>query len=310
MVAEVIHRFPEKRQIRVGASITRGVKSYDIPPHLRPGGVVSTKILRSAGYSHRDIRQLQLSGDLVENLRPGWWSLRGADPEVVSAVRAGGVMTCVSALAWFGVYRPFGDDDLHVRASRGRTGPAAKVRNCSPGRGPAPVIAVDDPLLAVGAAVRCLDVENAVAVLDSMIRTGIATADDLSRRLDGSARGRDLLRRCDWADSGTESLVRVRLRAHNLRVRTQVSIDGVGRVDLVVGERLVIEIDSKAHHTDLAHYREDRRRDRRLAELGYREIRVTWEEVMFGWQEVERQILAIVHRGEHHWPRHRGPRDR
>ncbi|MCI1747398.1 MAG: endonuclease domain-containing protein [Acidipropionibacterium sp.] len=286
------------------------MKSYDIPPHLRPGGVVSTRVLRSAGYSYRDIRQLHLSGDLVENLRPGWWSLRGADPAVVAAVRAGGVMTCVSSLVKYGVYRPFGDDDLHVRASRGEIRAAATIKNCSPGRGPAPVVAVDHPLIAVRAAIRCLDVENAVAVLDSMIRTRIATVEDLRQELSDLPRGRDLLGRCDRADSGTESLVRVRLRALNLKVRSQVQIDGVGRVDLVVGERLVIEVDSKAHHTDLANYRADRIRDRRLAELGYRELRVTWEEVMFGWEGVEQQILAMVHRGDHHWPRRRAPGDR
>lgn len=280
------------------------MKSIDLPPDLCPGGVVSTTVLRSLGSSYEDIREWAAVGQLVGHPRKGWWELPNAEAEVLRAVHAGGVLTCVSALVRLGAYRPFGDTELHVRARRGRI-VARGVRNCSPGRGPAPVIAVDEPLVAVRAAIRCLDVENAVAVLDSMVRNRIATTEDLRQELGGGSRGRDLLRRCSRADSGAESLVRVRLRALNLTVRSQVCIDGVGRVDLVVGERLVIEVDSRAHHTDLANYRSDRVRDRRLAELGYRELRVTWEEVMFGWEEVERQILAMVHRGDHYWPRRR-----
>lgn len=285
------------------------MKSIELPPDLCPGGVVSTAVLRSLGNSYEDIRELAASGLLVGHPRRGWWELPNAEAEVVHAVRAGGVMTCVSALSRLGVYRPFGDTELHVRARRGEI-VARGAKNCSPGRGPAPVLAVDHPLVAVRAAIGCLDVENAVAVLDSMIRTRIVTMEDLRQELSDLPRGQDLLRRCDRADSGSESLVRVRLRALNLKVRSQVQIEGVGRVDLVVGERLVIEVDSKAHHTDLTNYRADRVRDRRLAELGYRELRVTWEEVMFGWEAVERQILAMVHRGDHHWPRRRVPGDR
>lgn len=281
-----------------------GVKIFSIPPQLCPGGVVSTRVLRSVGYSYRDIRMLHLSGAIPENLREGWWAVSGADTDVVAAVRAGGVLTCVSALARLGVYRPLDDGCLHVRASRGLVR-GTTVKNCSPGRRPAPVVAVDHPLVAARAAIGCLDLENAVAVLDSMVHLHIVTGAELDEALGGTARGWDVLRRRDLADSGQESLVRVRLRALGLKVRTQVRIAGVGRVDLVVGDRLVVEVDSKAHHTRLENYRTDRRRDRALVSLGYRVLRITWEEVMFGWEEVERQILAIVRRGEHRWPRTR-----
>ncbi|AZZ38917.1 endonuclease domain-containing protein [Acidipropionibacterium jensenii] len=285
------------------------MKHYDIPPQLRPGGVVSTRVLRSAGYSYPDISKLHLSGDLVENLRPGWWSLRDADPEVVAAVRAGGVMTCVSALARFGVFRPFGDTALHVRASRGTTG-SKRVQECSPGRRPAPIRAIDDPLVAVRAAIRCLDRDNGVAVLDSMVNLRVATMADLALELADSPRARALLSQCDRAESGTETLVRIRLRGHNVQVASQVTIPGVGRVDLLVGERLVIEVDSRAHHTSEQSYQADRVRDRRLLALGYRVMRLTWEDVMFGWPQAQEQILTVVRRGDHHWPRRRAHRGR
>lgn len=301
---ETVHRSWRCRQIGVFGSDNWGMKTFSIPPHLSPGGVVSTRVLRRAGYSYRDIRLLHLSGDLPEHLREGWWATSGADTDVVSAVRAGGVLTCVSALARLGVYRPLNDDCLHVRASRGRV-EGTTLKNCSPGRRPAPVVAVDHPLVAARAAIGCLDVENAVAVLDSMANLHIVTGAELDEALADTARGRDLLRRRDRADSGQESLVRVRLRALGLTVRSQIHIAGVGKVDLVVGERLVVEVDSKAHHTRLENYRNDRRRDRTLVAMGYRVLRITWEEVMFGWKEVEQQIRAIVRRGDHRWPRNR-----
>lgn len=153
----------------------------------------------------------------------------------------------------------------------------------------------------------CLSADDVVACLDSVMNLGLATTDELRWMLPPSwAKAQTLLDRCDRAESGSESLVRLRLRRRNLRVRVQVRIEGVGRVDLLVGDRLVIEVDSRTHHTATAQYHSDRFRDQRLVELGYRVIRVTWEQVMFGWEPAEHAIMAAVHRGDHLWHgRHR-----
>ena len=96
-------------------------------------------------------------------------------------------------------------------------------------------------------------------------------------------------------------MIRLRLAGLHLTVATQVVIPGVGRVDLLVGERLVIEADSIAHHADADGYRRDRARDLRLARLGFRVLRLTWEQVMFEWDEVEATILGLVAEREHRW---------
>ena len=103
--------------------------------------------------------------------------------------------------------------------------------------------------------------------------------------------------------SGLETLARLHLRGHNLQVRSQVQIMGVGRVDLVVGDRLVLELDSRAHHTDHDAYERDRARDLELVRRGYLVVRVTYLQVMTGWANVERAILEITRRGEHRWQR-------
>lgn len=63
-------------------------------------------------------------------------------------------------------------------------------------------------------------------------------------------------------------------------VIVQPRIEGVGRVDLRVG-KLLIECDSKAHHTSMANYRNDRRRDRCALVRGWLKMRLTYEDVVY-----------------------------
>jgi very-short-patch-repair endonuclease len=104
------------------------------------------------------------------------------------------------------------------------------------------------------------------------------------------------------AQSGTETMVRVRLRARRLKARVQVTISGLGRVDLVVGDRLIIEVDSEECHRTKEQYAEDRRRDRHAAELGYITLRFTYAAVTADWGAAEEQVLTIVRDGRRLWP--------
>lgn len=45
------------------------------------------------------------------------------------------------------------------------------------------------------------------------------------------------------AESGIETMVRLRLESLNIRLRPQVSIPMVGRVDFLVGTSLIIEVE-------------------------------------------------------------------
>ncbi len=119
-------------------------------------------------------------------------------------------------------------------------------------------------------AARCLDAEGLVVVVDSALNGERATPHEVERAVAPAPQAvRRLLDRCDAeAQSGTETMVRLRLRARNITVTTQHRVPGVGRVDLLVGERLVIEVDSHAHHTGVERYEADRARDRRLVQLG------------------------------------------
>ncbi|MBI4899664.1 MAG: hypothetical protein HY829_04220 [Actinobacteria bacterium] len=93
------------------------------------------------------------------------------------------------------------------------------------------------------------------------------------------------------AESGSETRVRLFLVRLGYHVRPQVRVPAVGRVDLLVGESLIIECDSHAHHTGETHYRADRSRDLNAAALGYRAVRLTWEQIFLTWTDTQALLL-------------------
>ena len=82
-------------------------------------------------------------------------------------------------------------------------------------------------------------------------------------------------------------------------LQQQVSVPEVGRVDFIVGDGLVIEVDGAQFHTDHAAFEEDRRRDAVLAASGFRVLRFSYRQIVARWHEVEGAIRAAVARGDH-----------
>lgn len=267
-------------------------------------GVVTRRHLLSVGCSDSDIRRAVRTGALTR-LRPGWYRGAMAKDAVVRAVQAGGALSCVGALKLHGAWVPPGTD-LHVRRSPyHRARKPAKARGCRcPGRPRAAVSqSVDSLSEAVTAATSCLGTEAAVAVLDSILERDLMRLEELTGLLSGLPGRRHLLDLIDQrAQSGTETFSRLRLRSCRIRLRPQVTIGDIGRVDLLAGERLVIEVDSRAHHTSAHHYARDRARDRRLVSLGYIVVRLTYEDVMYDWDTVVADIIAIVRQRRHNRP--------
>lgn len=260
------------------------------------GGVVSAAQLRTAGVSPSQItRQGWLQ------VRRGWYASQSADPQVVRAVSAGGVLTCVSALRLRRVWVP--DSALHIRYSSRARRTRAGVRSCHPYRLDPPIVGAVDPAdIAVASAANCLDAEGVVVVLDSMLNKHMIEMAD-ARAIVAASRFAhlNLAGRCDGkSESGTETVIRLRLRALGIGLRSQVDVPGVGRVDFLVGDRLIIEADSREHH--LPRYQTDRTRDRVAAGLGFLVIRLTYEDVVYRWDVVVADILSVIRRRAHRGP--------
>lgn len=98
------------------------------------------------------------------------------------------------------------------------------------------------------------------------------------------------------ADSGLESLIRLRLHRLGIDARTQVWITGVGEVDFVVGERLIIEADGRANHEGDGLRAKDLHRDAAAAALGYQTLRFTYAMIVHDWQAVAAAIEGALRR--------------
>lgn len=271
------------------------------------GGIAAASELLSRGVSQDRIDRAVRSR-LILRIRRGWFALPDADPLHVCAVAAGGSLSCVSLLHKLGVWlMPY--DDCHVRVDpRHHAVTGAGIRVHWLAGAEAPHAGLDTAVSALDVAIRCLSFEAAVVAVDSALNKHLVTLPYLRESFEDRPRHRRVL---DWADgssdSGIETLIRVRLRARGVRCRTQVPIAGVGRVDLIVGDRLIVEADGREHHESALAFSADRRRDLIAHARGYLAVRLSYRQVIFEWAATERHLVALIRRDEHLWrARHRG----
>lgn len=268
-------------------------------------GVVSSAQLREAGLQPNSLRTLINRGSLTR-LRHGWYAGQGAHPLAVSAVQAGGVLSGPAALKLRGVWTP-PNQPAHVRLRR----PENFKRHSSPGQvvpftlseGRAVPLnqSVDPAAAAVLTSILACARDTAIVVADSLVNLNILTQPEIEAvARQAGKRGNEVLKLvANTSQSGTETYFRLWLIRHGIKFRAQVKIPLVGRVDFLIGDRLVIEIDSRAHHETPENHDKDRRRDRFLTAMGYRHVRLTYAEVMYRLDEVGLDILALIRRDEH-----------
>lgn len=247
---------------------------------------VSYQELRSAGASRQQIREAVAAGHLRHARRDVYLSTDVAD-SVFRAQRIGGRLDCIAALEVMGVY-VHEQSRLHVQVdpqhsrlrsprSRRRRLPANKevaVVHWRAHRGDAHTV---DPISALVQSFGCQQPRHMVATLDSALFLGVIDADDLAEIFERAPRRYRRLRRLidGRAESGPETLARLLLRQLGRRIEVQKVIEGVGRVDLVIDGWIVVECDSRAHHSGWKQQEKDRRRDLLLAARGYACIRPT-----------------------------------
>jgi very-short-patch-repair endonuclease len=263
--------------------------------------------LVAAGVSESRLRAAVRSGE-IWRIRRGWYAARDADRHAVEAVTAGGRLTCTSALERYGVWC-FHDSRTHVSiAPAGRRFGSGVVFHSGHMRSPrTPDFAVDSPGEALERLARCMSPIGFLVAADSAVNLGLVSMSQLGSTIGATTRGARLVAAVDGScESGVETIVRVALRARRVRRTPQVKISGVGRVDLVVGDRLVVECDGFEWHKSREAFEEDRRRDLALAARGYLVVRLTFDRVLTDWDQVQRDLVTLIRRGDHLWnARHR-----
>lgn len=267
---------------------------------MMPDGIATTRALRGAGLRDAEIRTAVRGGSLVR-IRQGVVATPGCDPAVLAAARIGGRLAGASAARALGFWAP-PRRNLVVEVPRGAHVPptgAAVLRGPS---GPARY-GVSTASDVVGQILRSEPPHIAVAVLDSILRRSGLTRVDLEFAVDGLPRRlRRWLRFVDpRAESGTESIVRVLLALDGIVATPQVRVpfSDLERLDLVVGDRLVIECDSRAHHSTPAELDRDNARDLMLTALGFLVIRIRYRAAVGDPEGVVAAVRAMVDAGLH-----------
>ncbi|MBN9606046.1 MAG: DUF559 domain-containing protein [Actinomycetales bacterium] len=259
---------------------------------LLPDGFARREHLRALGATDRQLAVAVEQGALIR-IRPGWYARAGVHPERQAAMSAGGPATCASELRARGVWTL--ERDRRVHAALDPHGHPAVARSQSirvhwtrERTGLSGGVTLER---ALRDAAGCLTPGAVVAAIDSALHLGFTTP----HRLTGIPSG--VLDLVDGrAESGLESIARVRLARIGLSARPQARFAGVGRVDLLVEGRLVVETDGDEFHSSAVARRRDRARDAALAALGLPTLRFGAEQVLSSDPTLESSTLGMLAR--------------
>ncbi|PPG89532.1 hypothetical protein C5C00_05960 [Rathayibacter rathayi] len=264
------------------------------------GGVATTAQLLRSGISARTVRDAVECGAVLR-LRRGWFALPSVPLDERRAVAAGGVLSCASALASRGLW-VLDTEQLHVAVpphSSERRGGNCVLLHWREWEGcGSETPSLDGLRSSLLHLLACVDGEDALMSFDSAVNSGAIDLDDLfALRSRAPAAKRWVFDEVEpGAQSGLETRVRRCGRRLRVRVRSQAAVPRVGRVDVILGERLVFEPDGRAFHSGSHQLEEDYRRS-----LGYLCIRLSTRQIVGSWSETEAVIRGLVRRKEHLW---------
>lgn len=270
------------------------------------GGVARRSRIAVCAADRRAVAAALASGEL-HDLGGGWVAAADAPADVVAARRLNGSITCVSAIAHYGLQELTASDTVHVAVPRSRGAHPVGARLgarlhrethwAKPVSTGLPLAPITEVLARV---LRCRPEGEAVVMVDSALNKRLVTAEEIAPLLAGPG-ARSALATLDRCHPGSrsviESVARLALEGAGMRVAAGVRIEGVGEVDLLVDGWLVVECDGFAYHSGRTEYRNDRRRDRALAARGFVVLRFTWEELMAGPELVVRDVRRVLRLG-------------
>ena len=264
----------------------------------RRGGVARVVTLLAAGVSAYELRRAKETG-AVKTIRRGWVALPAADPVVAGAAARGLVLSCITGAERIGLWVP-AKSPLHVAASphAGRLRAPSKVvvhwsRPVVP-RHPDEI--VDSVVNILALVAQCQPLETALVIWESALNKRLLDR-ALLERFDLPPAAREILARVrPFSDSGLETIVVSRLRWLNVAMLPQAWVHG-HRVDLLIGERLVVQIDG-ATHTG-AQRTNDIEHDAQLMLRGYHVLRFSYEQIMDRWPQVQAVIMEAIAQGRH-----------
>ncbi|KRA38528.1 MULTISPECIES: type IV toxin-antitoxin system AbiEi family antitoxin domain-containing protein [unclassified Nocardioides] len=274
------------------------------------GGVADTAVLR-ARCGRKAIKRALESGDIIR-LRRGVYGVPGiAEAQLRSIELSATIVGPSAALIWEWKLKHL-PERPHLALFKGRALTRRQRAQIVPhwwsSRGDVLINAqgacVQTPLATAVHCLRTMPFDEALAVADSALRSGLVTRDDLliaiaSAPRIGRARAEAVARAADRRSANPfESVLRAICRdVRGLDVEPQVQI-GPYRVDLADRHRrMVIEAESREWHAGPAEHNADIRRYTTLVREGWLVIRFSYDDVMNdpGYVlEVLRDVLRLA----------------
>lgn len=263
-------------------------------------GIAHAHDALDAGFTRHALRAA-IETRSIERIRRSWLATSSAPITLRRAAAIGGRLACVSAAQHHGLWT-LDDDRLHLavaaNASRFEAGNALVHWSSGPVR-PHRYELVEPVVDALAHIADCRPFDHALATWESAVRAGRTTAAYLERLPLHRAAAQKVRAACGMlSDSGIESIPVARLARIGIVVRQQVVIDG-HRVDGLIGDRLVYQIDGYSFHRTAEQRRKDIAEDRRLVLMGYTVLRFDYQQVIFEWPVVEAELRGAIAIGLH-----------
>jgi hypothetical protein len=278
--------------------------------------VAPRDLLIGYGATGRMLTNAVRGGHLIR-ARRDHYMLPSEPQNLVAAVRVGGRLDCVSALAADELFA-FEASWAHIRlehemsrlrSPRSRFLPLngttrdGVVLHWWPTTNESDAneysVSREDALIS---ALRCQHPWHALAAIDNAIhqkKLTLFAARMLFERLPD--RVQFLRERIDGrAEAGQETVLRMIVLEAGLDFDLQVTVPEVGRVDLIVEGCLALEADSRLAHDGWEHHVADRHRDLVLGRERYMSLRPAYQHTMFEPDLVRASILGLLDQNRHY----------
>jgi very-short-patch-repair endonuclease len=261
----------------------------------RHGGAARASKLQASGFSRAAVRECLNSGTVIKVGR-GIYGLSSSN-QLAQALAHGGLLTCLSAAPIYNLWTLKQAVGLHLCRSHPVPGQGVTEhgRPRHPRHSWLPVTGLADVLLH---SLHCLPELESLVLVQSAVGRGDISLDFLYAKACGRRNGKvrgvlDLL--IPRADSLLEVLANTHFERAGLRVRRHVYIPGVGEVDFLVEECLVVETDGGSHFAAKSVKRDQRRNNKSILG-GYLALRYYYEDVVHTPDEMVAEVLAVLER--------------
>lgn len=257
-------------------------------------GAATTRTLLTAGFTRRMLANAVMDGRATR-LHRGVYTSKEADLDVVAAFRADGLLTCVTAARFYRLWTLGDPGSLHMSCSTGqaRRGVVHHGACLHPAHPYLPVAGVGDVLIH---ALRCLPELEALVMVQSAVSQALLSTSFLRSKLPGNRNGRvrgtlDLV--LPRADSLLEVLAHTHFTRAGLRVRMHVDVPGVGEVDCVVNECLIVELDGGTH-LEGKQVKKDQYRNNAGMRGGFLSLHYYYVDVVHHPERMVAEVLAVL----------------